>query len=142
MADGWRELTVTHDSGPRFRISVRNHEFVVDQPRGVGGEDKAPTPTELFVASIASCAAFYGNAYLARRGLPDTVDVIARWRLAPKPDRVERVVLQVDAPGVPADKVEVFRRVIRGCLVHNSIEQGVDVSVELQAPLGANSSAG
>lgn len=128
-----REVTVTHDGGTRFRIRVRGHEVIVDQPVGAGGEDTAPTPTELFVASIASCAAFYGRTYLSRRGLPDRVDVVARWESAANPDRVARVSLRVEAPGVPADRMDVFRRVLEGCLVHNTLEKGCDVRIELQS---------
>lgn len=128
-----REVSVTHDGGTRFRIRVRGHEVVVDQPVDAGGDDTAPTPTELFVASIASCTAFYGRTYLSRRGLPDRVDVVARWEVAAKPDRVARVSLRVEAPGVPADRVDVFRRVLEGCLVHNTLKKGCDVRIELQS---------
>ena len=65
-----RALTVAHRGGDRFRIRVRGHEIDVDQPVGDGGEDTAPTPTELFVAGLASCVAFYARRYLARHGLP------------------------------------------------------------------------
>ena len=126
------ELSVTHDRGTRFRIGIRGHELIVDQPEEVGGKDTAPTPTELFVASIAGCAAFYGRTYLARRGLPDRVDVAARWQLAAKPDRVEMVALRVDAPGLPPDRLDVFRRVLEGCLVHKTLEQGCGVQIEVQ----------
>jgi putative redox protein len=107
-----------------------------------GGEDSAPTPTELFVASIAGCAAFYGRTFLARRGLPDRVDVAAGWEVAPKPDRVERVSLVVTAPGVPPDRMEAFQRVIGHCLVHQTLKSGCDVRVEVHAGSQEQSSAG
>ena len=130
-AAGERELTVLHDRGTRFRIGVRGHEMVVDQPVDAGGDDVAPTPTELFVASVAACAAYYGRTYLSRRNLPDRVDVTARWRVFPKPDRVGSIRLLVDAPGVPSDRIEVFQRVLQGCLVHNTLKEGCDVGIEL-----------
>jgi putative redox protein len=129
-----RQLKVTHEGGTRFEIGVRSHRFHVDQPAGGGGEDSAPTPTELFVASVAGCAAFYGRTYLERRGLPDRVDIQARWTIAPRPDRVAEITLVVDAPGLPADRTEVFERVLHTCLVHNSLTHGCDVSIELEHP--------
>jgi putative redox protein len=127
------ELTVTHEGGTRFGIRVRGHDFVVDQPVRAGGTDAAPTPTELFIASIAGCAAFYGRTYLARRGLPDRVDVDVRWEIALKPDRVTNVSLVVEAPGVPAERMDAFRRVLEGCLVHNTLERGCDIHIELRS---------
>ena len=142
MAQPEHELRVTHDGGARFRIDVRGHALFVDQPLSAHGADTAPTPTELFVASVAACAAFYGRTYLARRGLPDTVDVTARWRLSRAPDRVAQVSLLVDAPGVPRDKLAVFQRVLDGCLVHNTLKNPSDVKIQLSSPPRERSATG
>jgi putative redox protein len=131
---GHRTLKVTHERGTRFEIGVRGHRLFVDQPAGGGGEDSAPTPTELFVASVAGCAAFYGRTYLQRRGLPDRVDVEASWTIATRPDRVGEITLLVDAPGLPADRTQVFERVLHTCLVHNTLTNGCEVSIELGHP--------
>jgi putative redox protein len=138
---GRRVLSITHEGGTRFRIGVRGHEFVVDQPVGAGGDDAAPTPTELFVASIASCAAFYGRTYLATRGLPDRVNVLARWDVVPKPARVANVSLLVHAPGVPADREDVFRRAVEACVVHNTLKDGCDLEIEFHYAVPAAASA-
>ena len=37
---------------------------------GDGGEDTGPTPTELFIASLAGCVAFYARRYLDRHDQP------------------------------------------------------------------------
>ena len=50
-------MRVEHRGEDRFDINVRGHVLRVDQPRTDGGQDTAPTPTELFVASLASCVA-------------------------------------------------------------------------------------
>ena len=51
------DLTVRHLGGDRFRIESRGHTLTVDQPTEDGGTNTAPTPTELCVASLASCVA-------------------------------------------------------------------------------------
>ena len=53
-------MTVEHVDGERYAIGVRGHMIVVDQPLAVAGSDTAATPTELLVASLASCVAFCG----------------------------------------------------------------------------------
>lgn len=47
-------MLVTHVGDDRFTIQIRGHGIVVDQPEERGGDDEGPTPTELFVASVAS----------------------------------------------------------------------------------------
>ena len=48
-------LHVTWQSEDRFDIQIRGHTITVDQPTEIGGDDVGPTPTELFVAGLASC---------------------------------------------------------------------------------------
>src|SRR5450759_146811 len=62
-ADG-RSMRVEHRGDDKFDINIRGHVVRVDQPVKDGGEDTAPTPTELFIASLASCVAFYARACL------------------------------------------------------------------------------
>jgi len=50
-------------------VRIRGHGLTVDQPWEVGGHDTGPSPTELFVASLAACLAYYGGRFLARHGL-------------------------------------------------------------------------
>lgn len=133
MTEERRELRVCHAGGTRFDIDVRGHRISVDQPVRAGGKDEAPTPTELFVASVAGCAAFYGRTYLHRRGLPDRVDVVAYWDTVHKPDRVGRILLSVEAPGVPSDRADAFRRVLQGCLVHNTLHHGCEIEIAFEA---------
>jgi putative redox protein len=51
-------FSVRHLADDRFSIDIRGHVVNVDQPAYAGGTDTAPTPTELFVAGLASCVAF------------------------------------------------------------------------------------
>jgi len=129
-------LTVRPLGGARYRIDVRGHEIVVDQPRGAGGDDSAPTPTELFVAGLASCVAYYAGSYLRRHGLPsDGLDVRADWGFAEgRPARVGHVRLTVTPPAaLPAPRVPALLAVARRCTVHNSLEEPPEVSVEIVA---------
>lgn len=43
------------EGGYRCRVPVRSHELIVDEPLSAGGMDQGPMPTELFLASLASC---------------------------------------------------------------------------------------
>ncbi|WP_246159318.1 OsmC family protein [Catellatospora sichuanensis] len=49
-------------------MTVRGHRILVDQPAEAGGADSAPTPTEMFIASLATCVAFYAGRYFTRHG--------------------------------------------------------------------------
>lgn len=39
----------------KSKVKVRGHEFIIDEPKSVAGDDTGPAPTELLLASIAGC---------------------------------------------------------------------------------------
>jgi putative redox protein len=124
-------IFVDHVGDAQFSISIRGHEITVDQPRLGGGDDAGPMPTELFVASLASCVAFYGRSFLHRRELPDDVNVTASWWMELRPARVTRIILEVEAANVPAHRQEAFRRAIEHCTVHNTLGDLPEISFEI-----------
>jgi uncharacterized OsmC-like protein len=116
-------LRVDHLAGDRFAIAVRGHEVLVDQPLAAGGDDTAPTPTELFVASLASCVGFYARRYLARHDIDaDGLAVEASYEMGSRPARVSEIEISVQAPpGLPATRREALLAVVSACTVHSSI---------------------
>lgn len=124
-------LHVRHLGLDRFSIRIRGHEVLVDQPVADGGRDSGPTPTELYVASLASCVAFYGSRFMRRHAIPGPIDVTARWTMGERPARVAAIELDVTAP-IPAEKRARFSSVIEHCTVHNSFACPPDVSIRCE----------
>jgi putative redox protein len=128
-------IEVGHKGGDVFEINIRGHLLYVDQPVEDGGGDAGPTPTELFVASVGSCVAFYVRRFLARHDLPtDDLEVSASYTMADRPARVGAIRVTVSVPrGVPRERHAALLAVARRCTVHNSLEQPPSVSIELAA---------
>lgn len=137
-------LTVRHTTGDRFTIDVRGHRIVVDQPTDLGGDDSAPTPTELFVAGLVSCIAFFARRFLARHDLPEDVEVTGSYALGGRPARVEtmRIAIRV-SDAVPPERHSGLLAVASRCTVHNTLEQPPQVDITLfGAEVGAETGAG
>jgi putative redox protein len=64
MAD--KNLLARWEGGYRARVSVRDFDILVDEPPSAGGNDEGPTPTELFLASLATCFTL-AVAHVARK---------------------------------------------------------------------------
>jgi putative redox protein len=127
-------LDVAYLAGESYAIGVRGHEVLVDQPLRHGGDDMAATPTELFVASLASCVAFYAGRYLTRHGVSrDGLRVVAEFDMATdRPARVAAVRLRITVPaGLPERRRPGLLAVASHCTVHNSLHQPPDVGIEL-----------
>lgn len=129
-------VSVTHRGGDRFEIAVRDHVVTVDQPEAMGGEDTAPTPTELFVASLASCTAFYARRYLARHDLPvEGLRVETSYEMGTRPSRVTRFDVRVVLPeGVPEERHAALLAMVDHCTVHSTLQHEPEVDIRLVGP--------
>jgi uncharacterized OsmC-like protein len=132
---------VDHLEGDCFGIDIRGHRITVDQPVDAGGDDTAPTPTELLVASLASCVAFYARRYLARHRLDsEGLAVHAAYVIGGRPTRVLSMDLQLELPpGIPESRREPLLAVASHCTVHNTLADPPAVSISLvgQEPVSA-----
>jgi uncharacterized OsmC-like protein len=129
--DATNDMSVTHLGADRFEITVRGHTITVDQPLDAGGEDTAATPTELFIAGLTSCVAFYARRYLARHDLDATgLRVSASFAMGGKPNRVTDIAIQIAPPiGLPEDRYAALMAVASHCTVHNSLDQPPAVEI-------------
>ncbi|QOV34664.1 OsmC family protein [Streptomyces ferrugineus] len=128
-------LEVTHVDHDAYAVDIRGHRLRVDQPTEAGGTDTAPTPTELFAASLATCIAFYAGRYLRRHGLPRT-GLRVRTEFTMATDRPARVaalrVVIVPPPELPAQRRDALLAVASHCTVHNTLHQPPAVDIELE----------
>ncbi len=127
------KVLVRHLGDDRFAIDVRRHTITVDQPTGDGGEDTAPTPTELFVAGLASCVAFYARRYCARHGIdPAGLEVATDYRIGGRPAKVDQIVIRITPPAaLPAARRDAFLAVASHCTVHNTLADPPTVQTAL-----------
>jgi uncharacterized OsmC-like protein len=128
-------MDVRFVAGEAYEVTVRGHRLVVDQPADAGGQDSAPTPTELFVASLATCVAFYAGRYLTRHGYSrEGLAVSVGYDMATdRPARVRGVRLRVHVPdGVPPQRWAALRAVVSHCTVHNSLAVPPSVTIDLR----------
>ncbi|MGW6316562.1 OsmC family protein [Streptomyces sp. NPDC055099] len=138
------QVEVVHVRGDVYGVEVRGHHLAVDQPVDSGGSDSAPTPVELFVASLATCVAHYAGRYLDRHAFDrDGLTVDARYTMATdRPARVASVALRVNAPGVPPERVAGLLAVVQHCTVHNSLEHPPDVTFGITSALSPSPEEG
>lgn len=86
-------LFVTQGRGGGLRASIHGHLLELAEPSPV--HRLAPTPDDLFIASIASDLAWTARHFLHARGLPDDVGVSAEWQTLENPPRLTDVSMTV-----------------------------------------------
>ncbi len=70
-------MEVTFDGGKVITARTDGHTIRTDQPVKAGGENSAPAPFELFLASIGTCAGIYVKSFCDQRNIPaDEIRII------------------------------------------------------------------
>ena len=116
------EILITLPGGRRVDAQVGDQVLHTDQPRSNGGEGSAPSPFELFLASIGTCAGIFIQGFCAKRGIPtEGIQIVER----PAFD-AEGVLVTVDLEvRLPAGFPERYRdavvRVAEQCSVKRAI---------------------
>ena len=131
-------LTVSHVGGRRFDIEVEGHRLVIDRD---GGHAAGPTASELFVASLAACAASTAEAFMSARSLNATGLMVAcHYQLSVEaPRRVTAIDLTLSLSGeLPARVRADLVQAIQQCTVMSSLRQPPEVAVIVTAHSGAN----
>jgi ribosomal protein S12 methylthiotransferase accessory factor len=63
-------MEITFDGGKVITAHTQTHSIKTDQPLNSGGENTAPSPFELYLASIGTCAGIYVKSFCDNRNIP------------------------------------------------------------------------
>ena len=70
-------MEITFDGGKVITAHSHGHSIKTDQPVSGGGGNAAPSPFELFLASIGTCAGIYVKSFCDNRSIPtDDIKII------------------------------------------------------------------
>jgi putative redox protein len=108
------------------KVDAHFGEFTVktDQPPMGGGEGSAPSPFEIFLSSIGTCAGIYVLGFCRQRGLPtEGIRIIERIHRDRTTGLVGEVDLEIQVPAsFPEKYYESLVRSANQCAVKKHLE--------------------
>ena len=103
-------LKVTFPGDKRVNAEIRGFSIATDQPISAGGTNSAPTPFELFLASIGTCAGIYAVEFLNQRGIdPSNASIELDLVRDPDSHMVRKITIHLN---LPADFPEKYKTAI------------------------------
>lgn len=63
------DMMITFPGGKKVNAAYNGFTHKTDQPLASGGENSAPSPFELFLAALGTCAGFYVLSFCQQRGI-------------------------------------------------------------------------
>ena len=118
------EILIDFPGGARVDAHLRGHTLMTDQPVGGGGEDSAPMPFELFLASIGTCAGIYVSGFCRQRGLStDGIRIIQRNLPNQATGMMDKIELEIQVPpSFPKQYHAALIRTAELCKVKKTLE--------------------
>lgn len=125
------DIQVKFPGGKRVDASFAGHVVHTDQPAELGGTDSAPSPFDLFLASLATCAGIYIVGFCQARGLAtDGFSVLQKSEVDPKGEQPAKVELTISfPPDFPEKYKSAVIRAAEGCKVKKTIAVGMEILV-------------
>ena len=124
-------IRVDHVVGTHFDVGIRGHQLSVDQPHATGGLEAGPTPTELFVAALASCVAHFAQSTLIRDQPNASIRVGCDFQMSENPPwHVALIELDVRLPaGLTAERRASIERATDHCIVNESLQRPPRIAI-------------
>jgi ribosomal protein S12 methylthiotransferase accessory factor len=104
------DMKIYFPGGKRVNAEYNGFTYQTDQPKENGGENTAPSPFELFLASLGTCAGFYVLSFCQQRGI-DMAGIELRQSMErdPQTHLVGRINIEIL---LPASFPEKYRAAI------------------------------
>jgi len=119
------EMVIDFPGGARVDAHFGQYNVQTDQPPQDGGEGLAPTPFEMFLASIATCAGIYALGFCRQRGLStDGLRIVQRTNSNSATGMTDRVGIEVELPkGFPQKYRGALINAVELCAVKKHLHQ-------------------
>ena len=127
------DIEVSFPGGKRVDARIGSYLIQTDQPVEAGGGGSAPSPYDLFLASLATCTGIYVLGFCQARGL-STDGIELRQRVVPDPvtKLPSRIELELTLPpSFPERLRPAIARAAQHCKVKTTIASAPVVEVRV-----------
>lgn len=124
-------MEITFPGGVRVNASSNGFEIATDQPEKNGGENTAPSPFDLFLMSLGTCAGFFALRFCQQRDLPtEGLRLTLDSARNPETKRLDRVEIFMHLPeGFPEKYRNAILRATDQCAVKKALLDPPEIEV-------------
>ena len=107
----------------RLRVSLDQHTLILDRPKSKGGQGNDPSPTDLFLMSIAACSTFYAQGFAEQRNISsEGMSLSMECEYDPEANRYFELEATLTLPPDFPEKYEnAVSKAMEGCTVKKHI---------------------
>ena len=104
------EMRIDFPGGARVDAHFGSFTVCTDQLPAAGGQGSGPSPFQVFLASLGTCAGIYVMTFCRQRGVAtDGIHLIQKVTLDPATNLAERISIEIQ---LPADFPEKYKTAV------------------------------
>jgi len=117
------DMQITFPGGKKVAAQWHGFEIMTDQPAPVG-EGSAPTPFDLFLASLGTCAGIFALGFIQSRGLSaEGLGIAVSFERDEATHLLSRTVMKITPPkDFPAKYLPALVKAAEQCLVKRTMD--------------------
>lgn len=101
------EMRIHFTGNKRVDAEYKGFTIKTDQPIDGGGDNSAPSPFDLFISSIGTCAGIFVLGFCQKRGIPtDGIELIQKMDWNQEKKLATKITIEIN---VPKDFPEKYR---------------------------------
>ena len=118
-------MEIHFPGGKKVSSDYKGFTIQTDQGKEDGGDNSAPTPSDLFFAALGACMGFYALGFCEKRMIdPDQLKVRVELQSHEKTYMVEKIIINVElGPEFPAKYTSALIRAMELCYLKKHFEQ-------------------
>lgn len=116
-------MEITFEGGKVVTAFTHGHKIKTDQPLDNGGGNSAPSPFDLFLASIGTCAGIYVKSFCDKRQIPtEGIKLVQKTVFDAETDLPTNISIDIQVPeGFPDKYLNSLINVAELCKVKKTM---------------------
>ena len=125
------EMLIEFPGGARVEAQFNGFTVKTDQPAMGGGEGSAPSPFQVFLSSIGTCAGIYVLGFCRQRSLPsEGIRIVERVHNNRMTGLVDTIDLEIQVPAsFPEKYYEALVRSADQCAVKKHLSEAMTFNI-------------
>jgi ribosomal protein S12 methylthiotransferase accessory factor len=118
-------MEIHFPGGRKVNSVYKGFTIKTDQSKEDGGDGTAPTPSDLFFASLGACMGLYALDFCKKRKIdPDQLKLSVEFQSHEKTHMVEKMLFNIDlGPEFPQKYTSALIRAMKLCYLKQHFEQ-------------------
>ena len=120
-----QEMEISFAGGQKVYANYKEFTVQTDQSAKDGGDNSAPTPSDLFFASLGTCSGLYALRFCEKRKIDtEHLKISLELQSNPKTHMVEKIVFKLNLPPeFPPKYTSALIKSMSLCYVKKHLEQ-------------------